>query len=312
MLWPYEFKDLVGLVKPIMDPSLLGNNHALFNSLFSSQHNTVLVDDVIDNLHHLVYNQKEINTAILNKIYEYLLSYGDKSQLKLKLKQKQITDIYDGIDSYRPISSFILKSSLCDLSPFYFVPSDENQFVNKFKQLYTGLVFDCTAQLTHDMLVALINEKISKVDDISLSNHTLVNQIRSIYSIIEEVYDSDAILNFLLPVYDYEGQKAIKFEKAESCVFLNDDMDDKEDALLEYKLQTCREMKLSICNDEKLISRKFLKKIGIKSFTERIMNIESLGMQSYGQYEELTDRLKILLNGYKDGKPMFKEIIQVN
>ncbi len=40
------------------------------------------------------------------------------------------------------------------------------------------------------------------------------------------------------------------------------------------------------------------------------MNIENLELETYGQHEELTDRLSILLNGYKDGLTIFKEIIQ--
>jgi hypothetical protein len=118
-------------------------------------------------------------------------------------------------------------------------------------------------------------------------------------------------MSLLLPVYDAKNSELIKFESAENCVYLNDDLDDKQDEQLEYKMQRCLEKNMRVCNDDKLISRKFLKKIGIKSFTECVMNIESLGVVAYGQHEDLTDRLKTLLNGYKDGLSLFKEIIQV-
>ena len=53
-----------------------------------------------------------------------------------------------------------------------------------------------------------------------------------------------------------------------------------------------------------------MKRISIKSFTESVMNIENLFMENYGQTEELTERLKKLLDGYKDGLAIFKEAIQ--
>jgi hypothetical protein len=310
-LWPCDLRDLVGFVRPILDLSILQKNPSLFNSILKNQNQNVSIDDVINNLHNLIYIRKEVNLNVLNKIYDFFWTFSNKDQLKSKLKQRGIDHVYDGVDSYRSTSTFILKSRINDLSPFYFVPSEDNQFVNRFKQLYTSAVFDCLPELTQNVLVDLINNKISKTDNLMISNFNLVNQIRSIYTLIEQSYDSNASMSLLLPVYDAKNSELIKFESAENCVYLNDDLDDKQDEQLEYKMQRCLEKNMRVCNDDKLISRKFLKKIGIKSFTECVMNIESLGVVAYGQHEDLTDRLKTLLNGYKDGLSLFKEIIQV-
>lgn len=51
-----------------------------------------------------------------------------------------------------------------------------------------------------------------------------------------------------------------------------------------------------------------LKKLGVCSFTEKVFDFEYV--EPCGQSEELTDRLKTLLNGYKDGISIFKETIQ--
>ena len=217
--------------------------------------------------------------------------------------------VYDGVNSYRLSSTVILKSPIKDLSPFYFVLGEENSFVKNYKSLYLE-VFNVIPELTPDLCVDLINVKCSSATDLSLANSTL---IRSVYDFIENKQSCLINIGNLLPVHNLAPNNTfsagIAFECIEKSVYLNDDQNDTKDEFLSYKLQTCREKDFKICNDNKLISRRFLKKLGVRSFTERVMNIESL--ESYGQHEDLTDRLSRLLNGYKDGINIFKEIIQV-
>lgn len=59
---------------------------------------------------------------------------------------------------------------------------------------------------------------------------------------------------------------------------------------------------------DKRLSIKLLKRLGVASFTEKIFDMEF--MESFGQHEDLVDRLHTLLNGYKDGLSIFKETIQ--
>lgn len=113
---------------------------------------------------------------------------------------------------------------------------------------------------------------------------------------------------------DSENKK-IEFETIEKCVYLveedpsnNFEIKSDSDDSINYKIERCREKGLKICDES--ISTRFLKKLGVGSFTEKVMDIESMQMESCGQHEELTDRLSILLNGYKDGIAIFKEATQ--
>lgn len=51
-----------------------------------------------------------------------------------------------------------------------------------------------------------------------------------------------------------------------------------------------------------------MKRLGVATYAEKALNVESL--TSWGQSENLTDRLRTLLNGYKDGLSIFRETIQ--
>lgn len=59
---------------------------------------------------------------------------------------------------------------------------------------------------------------------------------------------------------------------------------------------------------DKRLNRRFLRRLGVASFAEKALDVECL--ENWGQTEDLTTRLRSLLNGYKDGLSIFRETIQ--
>ena len=108
---------------------------------------------------------------------------------------------------------------------------------------------------------------------------------------------------------DLKTQDRIVFELSEKCVYLNEDESkDDEIGFLHTKIESCDEKGLKICDQR--LNVKLLNKLGVKSFAEKLMIIEDIYLEDYGQEEIFTDRLRKNLDGYKDGLAIFKEAIQ--
>jgi hypothetical protein len=235
-LWSNEVSDLVGLVKPIIDPFF-----NQYNEFMKFVQMNFTLDDLIDNSHQLVYVQNRVDKIVIDKIYEKFSSYPNQNELKQKLMNRSFNLVYDGVDSYRLNSTIILNSSISDLSPYYFVVHKEsNKFIQNYKNVYLNL-FNIKQELSFDLLLDLINEKLSNETlDLSLSDLKTVNLIRSIYNLIEEMFDQqqnkdspNELNNLLLPVYDHQNVNLFKFELKDKCVYLNDDENDPNDSLLQ-------------------------------------------------------------------------------
>ncbi|RNA38507.1 hypothetical protein BpHYR1_016923 [Brachionus plicatilis] len=313
-LWDSKFKNLIKHVEPIYLSELIPNKFKTKLNIISKTPN---LEVVIRNLDFIVTNHESIDLNDLEAIYNYFqnlisISKYSADELRQNLKSHFGSKffIFDGINNFQNASNLIWKSEIADLSP-YLTVLNLNTFLKKFQSLYTK-VFGVVEKLNLVVLIDLLEKMKDDPKDSIL--------IFSVYNLIEHKFQKELIeskdLNskFLLPVLNLNNN--FEFEKIENCVYLvetdfQDTFNSNEivyDEILSQKIDLLSQKGFKICCQK--ISTKFLRKLGVSSSIEKLMDVENMSMESFGQYEKITDRIKELLDGYKDGISIFKEAIQ--
>ena len=318
-LWDSAYINLIKYVKPIYDSKLIPD---MFKKKLNIIADKPSLEDVIENFEFIVNNYSSIGFADVEEIYTYFQNLVENQNYqaenlleKLKCCFGSKFFVFDGIDSFKNESNLIWKSELADLSP-HFTVLNLNSFLKKFYCLYTR-VFGVVEQLNLDLLIDLL-EKIKK----NPCNENTKNSILifSVYNLIEQKFQQELVdskelhSKFILPVLNQNNN--VEFENIGKCVYLvetelYDQANSSEivyDEMLSCKIDLLNQKGFKICSQK--ISTKFLKRLGVSSSIEKLMGVESMSIESFGQYEKLTDRIKELLDGYKDGISIFKEAIQ--
>jgi hypothetical protein len=303
-LWSAKFQDFIKFIEPIVDNSLVPEK---FHSSLLIRND--LNDDIVfKNYMHIVSN-KIIETNIIKQIYSHFKdSKNDKLFKKFDEKYSDnFIFTFDSSCSFKSAKQLVLDyPNECNLSPYLFsLNKNKNKIISDLESLYVK-VFKVKTQVTLLNLIEIL--ELIKTE----SEHDFI-KVRNIIDLIETNYLEELLSNehlkmrLLLPVMlDSDKIESFDLEIYNKCVYL---VEDENNIYDQDKIEACKQKELKICH-LRLKSYTFLKAIGVKSFTQSVMNIESLFIKKSGQKENLTDRIRKLLDGYKDGIAIFKEAIQ--
>jgi sacsin len=332
-LWSPKCAELIGFVKPIVNDERFP---VRLHNLFQIQ-SQVELTDVLQNYKHIIENQL-IDYVQLTKIYEYFKQNSNSIEfistfntfLKDNFKNNQVAFVYDGVGAFYLPSQLIYDAPISDMLPFFCILNKANPFVKNFTRVYLELFGIANKFELTDIIRLLEQIKERNNTSSTVSQTELFKQntlIRSIYDLLDKNYleelsnDLELKKKLLMPIIDdadlkEDNRTYTKFAYLEQCVYLVEQ--DEEKSFLENStiqcslvdsLKACRDKGFELVDDTK-VSMKLTKKLGMKSFTELIMNIEGMFVEDFGQNEDLVDRLSKLLDGYKDGLAVFKEPIQ--
>lgn len=310
-LWSVSFKDYIGLVEPVVDNSLVPTY--LDQKLLIK--NELNINSVFNNYLKIV-SSKEVNPAVIKKIYLYFQNEACKStnvanDLINKFEQKKSTEFiftFDASNSFKSAQKLVLDlpKELGVLEPFLFsLNKSSNNITLDLENLFVK-VFKVLPNVTLLNLIEILETIKSKsVYDFFMVNN-IINYIDKFF-IDEFLANEEFQQRILVPTFN-NSNKSDKFDMdhPDKCVYL---IEDDNNELDENKFEASKDKELKMCHLN-LKNYKFLKRIGVKSFTEAVMSIENFFIEDYGLSEELTERIRNLLDGYKDGLAIFKEAIQ--
>jgi sacsin len=231
-------------------------------------------------------------------------------------KSEPFAFVYDGHNSFKYPSQLLFKSDFnYDLAPYFHAINSlsySSKFAEKFKSLYLNK-FKVVPTLSLNLLMQFIERLDSEKRTDTLKSSRIIDSIICLLPEFDEklLNNPEAKKRILIPC-ESDDKNILKFDTLEKLVYLieEDDKNIIDAETLKYKIEACKQKGYSISHHK--VSIRFLKKLGVHSFTQKVINISKMkiNMESFGQHEHITDRFKNLLDGYKDGISIFKETIQ--
>jgi len=306
-LWSADFKDLVELVEPLVDNHLIPT---VFHNILKIK--TDLNPELVFRNYSLMISSSTFDLTKMTKHYDYFSACISSQLLVQKFEEKKYENFiytFESFLSYKPASCLVLDfPNGCSLSPYlYSLNKSQNEYISKFEKLYLN-VFKVLPKVTLEKLIEIL-EKIKTEPHSKRSFIMVRNILETIKSThLSELLDNQTLMNRLLLPVQIDSSESEKFdlEVCNKCVY---SVEDGNSVVDQHKIDACHEKELKLV-DSRFTDVKFLKQIDVKSFTQTVMNIENLVIENYGQTEELTERIRKLLDGYKDGLSIFKEAIQ--
>lgn len=304
-LRPNEDYDLIGHVKPILEPSL--NLKSFKEKLLKRL--PIYLDDVLENLKFKVKNR--IFQGLEN-IYSYLdQCQADLLQKKFEEKflSKNIPFVYDGQGEFYLPGEVILESNIGDLGCYLKVLDQRNEFIRKQKSFYLEKL-KIMPKLELETLLSILeniatNENSNFCDRDRNLVYTILNSINLNH--LNELIENENLLSRLL-IPTLCDRNKIQLEPVDKCVYLNESSEEILSESDEEKIARCKQLGLKVC--DQIVNNKFLRTVKVSSFTEKVMDFQNVKIETSGQHEDITRRIKGLLEGYKDGLAIIKELIQ--
>ena len=292
--------NLIGSVKPVVafEPSSEIAGH--FGWLKKPE-----VLDVAKHLQNVVRcytgDEKAYYMVLVNDIYEFL-SCADYAEVTEVLSNSHFGWVWNG-DGFSSPSHMLFSKPAIDLTPFIrLLPSE----MMKHSQLFTlfGMRTNSDPSLLVQVL-GLIKEKYdgqnSPVINTSEVRHDLHLSVDILNELASDELSPELQREILLPVR-VDGNLYFRLEPVKHCMYTEQKewmQSESED----------REQKYYYVHHN--VPNNTAVRLGVPSLTHRMLDPDELSIgEEFGQEEKLTTRLNRLLEDYKDGLAVLKELVQ--
>ena len=280
--------NLIGSVKPVVtfEPSNEIAGH--FGCLKKPE-----VLDVAKHLQNVVWwytsDEKAYYMVLVNEIYAFFRS-ADYAEVTNLLSNLHFDWVWNG-DGFSSPSHVLFSKPAIDLTPFVrLLPSE----MMKHSQLFTlfGMRTNSDPSLLLQVL-GLINA--------SEVRHDLQLSVDILNELASEELSPELQREILLPVR-VDGNLYVRLEPVECCMYTEQKewlQSESEDG----------EQKCSYVHHN--VPKNTAVRLGVPSLTHRMLDPDELSIgEEFGQEEKLTTRLNRLLEDYKDGLAVLKELVQ--
>ena len=292
--------NLIGSVKPVVafEPSSEIAGH--FGWLKKPE-----VLDVAKHLQNVVRrytgDEKAYYMVLVNDIYEFL-SCADYAEVTEVLSNSHFGWVWNG-DGFSSPSHVLFSKPAIDLTPFIrLLPSE----MMKHSRLFT--LFGMRTNSDPSLLVkvlGLIKEKYdgqnSPVINASEVRHDLQLSVDILNELASDELSPELQREILLPVR-VDGNLYVRLEPVEHCMYTEQKewmQSESEDGEQKYYY-----VHHNVPNNTAV-------RLGVPSLTHRMLDPDELSIgEEFGQEEKLTTRLNRLLEDYKDGLAVLKELVQ--
>ena len=292
--------NLIGSVKPVVtfEPSNEIAGH--FGCLKKPE-----VLDVAKHLQNVVWwytsDEKAYYMVLVNEIYAFFSS-ADYAEVTNLLSNLHFDSVWNG-DGFSSPSHVLFSKPAIDLTPFVrLLPSE----MMKHSQLFTlfGMRTNSDPSLLLQVL-GLIKDKYdgqnSPVINASEVRHDLQLSVDILNELASEELSPELQREILLPVR-VDGNLYVRLEQVERCMYTEQKewlQSESEDG----------EQKCSYVHHN--VPKNTAVRLGVPSLTHRMLDPDELSIgEEFGQEEKLTTRLNRLLEDYKDGLAVLKELVQ--
>ena len=313
--YPEKAGDIFGSPNHIFDKSnafLVGAAHPVtkhaVNVLQNGRMKEPSIHDVGKQLDIVISSYKSVEkqafVAVLDAIYRFLTGYN---RFAVSFVLGSLPHwAWNGSGFVKPSQIVINPGNHCiDLKPYVFTIPDEMLF---FKQMF--LEQGAFAEYNNKCLISvlqMIKEKYERVAsgiDPSLDRR----EVKLIQEVLQELCqrdpDEDDIEALLLPTRSNESN-LIELTPRKNCVYAKS-FDLNIDPSEYFDSESSTEAKLT----HRIISQEMAEKFELKKFHSHVLDAEELMFEQYGQHEPLTTRLNRLLEDYRDGFAIPKELLQ--
>ena len=292
--------NLIGSVKPVVafEPSSEIAGH--FGWLKKPE-----VVDVAKHLQNVVMcytgDEKAYYMVLVNDIYAFLTS-ADYAEVTEVLSNSHFGWVWNG-DGFSSPSHVLFSKPAIDLTPFIrLLPSE----IMKHSQLFTrfGMRTNSSPSLLLQVL-GLIKDKYdgpnSTVINASEVRHDLQLSVDILNELASDELSPELQREIRLPVR-VDGNLYVRLEPVEHCMYTEQKewmQSESEDGEQKYYY-----VHQNVPNNTAV-------RLGVKSLTHRMLDPDELSIgEEFGQEEKLTTRLNRLLEDYKDGLAVLKELLQ--
>ena len=292
--------NLIGSVKPVIafEPSSEIAGH--FGWLKKPE-----VVDVANHLQNLVRcytsDEKAYYMVLVNDIYAFL-SCANYAEVTEVLSNSNFGWVWNG-DGFSSPSHVLCSKPAIDLTPFIRVLPSE---MIKHSQLFTlfGMRTNSDPSLLLQVL-GLIKEKYdgknSPVINATEVRHDLQLSVDILNELASEELSPELQKEILLPVR-VDGNLYVRLEPVKHCMYTEQKewmQSESEDGEQKYYY-----VHHNVPNNTAV-------RLGVPSLTHRMLDPDELSIgEEFGQEEKLTTRLNRLLEDYKDGLAVLKELVQ--
>ena len=239
--------------------------------------------------------------VLVNDIYEFL-SCADYAEVTEVLRNSHFGWVWNG-DGFSSPSHVLFSKPAIDLTPFIrLLPSE----MMKHSQLFN--IFGMRTNSDPSLLVqvlGLIKEKYdgqnSPVINASEVRHDLQLSVDILNELASDELSPELQREILLPVR-VDGNLYVRLEPVKHCMYTEQKewmQSESEDGEQKYYY-----VHHNVPNNTAV-------RLGVKSLTHRMLDPDELSIgEEFGQEEKLTTRLNRLLEDYKDGLAVLKELVQ--
>ena len=246
-------------------------------------------------------HEKAYYMVLVNDIYAFLTS-ADYAEVTEVLSNSHFGWVWNG-DGFSSPSHLLFSKPAIDLTPFIRVLPSE---MMKHSQLFT--LFGMRTSSDPSLLVqvlGLIKEKYdgqnTPVINASEVRHDLQLSVDILNELASEDLSSELQREILLPVR-VDGNLYVHLEPVERCMYTEQNewmQSEGKDGEQEYYY-----VHYNVPNNTAV-------RLGVPSLTHRMLDPVELTIgEEFGQEEKLTTRLNRLLEDYKDGLAVLKELVQ--
>ena len=297
---------LIGSLRPVLSVNTYETSLPL--ELFQKSPD---IDDVIHHLKQVAERYTESEKLsflqVIDKIYAYLQTCKPERVYSVLKRLNMDEWIWYGNGFVSPKHAIISKYRI-DLSPYIRVlPEESKKYQNLF--ISCGMRRECDESLLTEVLV-LVKQKHSEG---KFKRDENKRDLHLVCQILEEIKETPNVLEnseIYIPVYSNDNN-SLKLHPISQCTYsdterFNDfydesfgvDKDNNEEGKPMYLVHPA-------------VSKQTAKALCIPSLTSCVLGAESFGVfEACGQGEPLTRRLNRLLEDYKDGFSIPKELIQ--
>ena len=291
---------VVGTVKPVVevDPT------SEISRYFGWQNKPEVVT-VIQHLRNVIASyskdEKSFYIFVVNEIYSFLSGKSTDAVERALNGVKLVAWIWNGDGFSSPDNMLFCKPTI-DLTPYIlFLPSEMKSHEGFFQRFGMKKTSDPTVLL---QVLRMMKEKYGN-DNMKHSPVDVKRDIQLSVDILNDVANAElpeeVKANVLLPTYGKDNS-SVRFEPVEHCMYC------EHDEWLEVEDNSNEDKCLFV---HPFIPNKTAQLLGVPSKTHRLLNPDELPIgEEFGQEEKLTTRLNRLLEDYKDGFAVIKELIQ--
>ena len=292
--------NLIGSVKPVVAFEPSSEIAGYFGWLKKPE-----VLDVAKHLQNVVRcytsDEKAFYMVLVNDIYAFLTS-ADYAEVSEVLSNSHFGWVWNG-DGFSSPSHVLFSKPAIDLTPFIrLLPSE----IMKHSQLFTrfGMRTNSNPSLLLQVL-GLIKDKYdgpnSTVINASEVRHDLQLSVDILNELASDELSPELQREILLPVR-VDGNLYVRLEPVKHCMYTEQKewmQSESEDGEQKYYY-----VHHNVPNNTAV-------RLGVPSLTHRMLDPDELSIgEEFGQEEKLTTRLNRLLEDYKDGLAVLKELVQ--